>query len=74
MSGTPSVPQISRDELVARLHDPSLTIVNVLPASAWKAQRIHGSLSLPEADIATRAASVLPDRDADIAVYCASPT
>ena len=74
MNGAHSVPQISRDELVARLHDPSLTIVNVLPAQAWKAQRIHGSLSLPVAEIATRAATVLPDRDADVVVYCASPT
>jgi rhodanese-related sulfurtransferase len=70
----PSVPQISREELVARLHDPSLTIVNVLPHEAWKAQRIPGSLSLPVAEIAKRAAIVLPNRDADIAVYCASPT
>jgi rhodanese-related sulfurtransferase len=70
----PSVPQISREELVARLHDPSLTIVNVLPKEAWKAQRIHGSLSLPVGEIAASAALVLPDRDADIAVYCASPT
>jgi rhodanese-related sulfurtransferase len=69
-----SVPQISRDEMVARLHDPSLTIVNVLAREAWKVQRIPGSLSLPVADIASRAASVLPDKNADIAVYCASPT
>ena len=74
MNGAHSVPQISREELVARLHDPTLTIVNVLPEGAWKAQRIHGSLSLPEAEIPARAASVLPDRNADIAVYCASPT
>jgi rhodanese-related sulfurtransferase len=71
---TSSVPQITRDELVARLHDKTLTIVNVLPETAWKAQRIRGSISLPEAEIEARAASVLPDRDADIAVYCASPT
>ena len=69
-----AVPQISREELVARLHDPSLTIVNVLPVEAWKAQRIRGSISLPVADIPARAAVVLPDREADIAVYCASPT
>ncbi len=74
MNGALSVPQISREELAARLHDPSLTIVNVLPAQAWTAQRIPGSLSLPEAEIATRAAGLLPDRNADIAVYCASPT
>ena len=70
----PPVPQIGRDEMVARLHDPSLTIVNVLAREAWRAQRIPGSLSLPVADIPSRAASVLPDKNADIAVYCASPT
>lgn len=60
--------------MVARLHDPSLTIVNVLPLEAWRAQRIPGSLSLPVAEIGTRASTVLPDKNADIAVYCASPT
>jgi rhodanese-related sulfurtransferase len=73
VSATP-VPQISRDEMIARLHDPSLTIVNVLAREAWKAQKIPGSLSLPVAEIPSRAATVLPDKNADIAVYCASPT
>ena len=70
----PPVPQISRDEMIARLNDPSLTIVNVLAREAWRSQRIPGSLSLPVADIPSRAADVLPDKNADIAVYCASPT
>jgi rhodanese-related sulfurtransferase len=69
-----SVPQISREELVARLRDPKLTVVNVLPREAWRSQRILGSISLPLADIASRSAAVLPDREADIVVYCASPT
>jgi rhodanese-related sulfurtransferase len=69
-----AVPQISRDELRSRLYDPSLTIVNVLAREAWTQQRIPRSLSLPLAEIPERAVSVLPDRDADIAVYCASPT
>jgi rhodanese-related sulfurtransferase len=69
-----AVPQISREELVARLRDPSLTVVNVLAREAWRAQRIPGSISLPVAEISERAASVLPDRYADIAVYCGSPT
>jgi rhodanese-related sulfurtransferase len=70
----PAVPQISREELVARLHDPTLTIVNVLARAAWEEKRIPGSISLPVADIPDRAPSVLPDKRADIAVYCASPT
>ena len=68
------VPQISRDELVARLDDPSLTIVNVLPRESWRAKRIPGSLSLPLAEMRDRASAVLPDKQADIAVYCASET
>lgn len=68
------VPQIDRDEMIRRLDDPSLTIVNVLPREAWRAKRIRGSLSLPLAELKDRAASVLPDREADIAVYCASET
>jgi rhodanese-related sulfurtransferase len=74
MVATGTVSQISKDELVGRLRDPQLTIVNVLPREAWRAHRIPGSLSLPLADIPDRAAVLLPDRDADIAVYCASPT
>jgi rhodanese-related sulfurtransferase len=72
--GELDVPQISREELVARLHDPTLTIVNVLARAAFEEKRIPGSLSLSVADIPSRAALVLPDKSADIAVYCASPT
>jgi rhodanese-related sulfurtransferase len=74
VSDAPPVPKVTRDEVAARLHDPALTIVNVLPREAWKNRRIRGSISLPLADIPSRAAAVLPDRDAEIAVYCASPT
>jgi len=70
----PTVPQISRRELVARLYDPTLTIVNVLAHAAWADRRVPRSISLPVAEIPGRATAVLPDKDADIAVYCASPT
>jgi rhodanese-related sulfurtransferase len=70
----PVVPQISRAELESRLHDPDLIVVNVLARDAWEAKRIPGSLSLPLAELPTHATLVLPDKDADIAVYCASPT
>ena len=72
--GEPSVPQISREELVARLYDSTLTIVNVLARAAWADGRIPRSLSLPVADIPLRASVVLPDKNDDIAVYCASAT
>ena len=68
----PPVRGISRGEVAERLRDRYLAIVNVLPRTAWVAERIPGSLSLPVAEIEARAAIVLPDRDAEIAVYCAS--
>lgn len=68
------VPEIGRDELHARLHDPSLTIVDVLAEITYENGHIEGAISLPLADLESRAAEILPDRGADIAVYCASNT
>jgi rhodanese-related sulfurtransferase len=66
--------EISREELAARLGDPSLAIVNVLPREAFEEARIPGSRSLPLADIPARAREVLPDERQEIAVYCGGPT
>lgn len=71
MQGSHEIPE---DELLARLHDPSLAIVDVLPRSSWETNRILGALSLPGAEIEKRAHAVLPDLEQEIAVYCASPT
>ena len=65
---------ISRDELRARLKDPSLVIVNVLPREAFLAGHIPGSISLPVAEINERAGSILPGLSQEVAVYCANPT
>lgn len=62
--------EISRDELLRRLHDSSLTIVDVLPESSYVEAHIPGALNLPLEQIPTRARELLPDLGADIAVYC----
>ena len=62
--------EITREEIRSRLNDPTLRIVNVLPRAAFEECRIPGSVSLPVAEIRSRAREVLPDRSADIAVYC----
>jgi rhodanese-related sulfurtransferase len=64
------IDQISLSELVGRLKDPSLTIVDVLPATAYQQGHIPGALNLPVAEVAERAPAVLPDTHAEIAVYC----
>jgi rhodanese-related sulfurtransferase len=64
------VPEISRDEIRRRLHDPGLTLIDVLPHEAYAAEHIPGAMNLPLAEVEQRAPEVLPDRNADIAAYC----
>ena len=64
------VPEISRDELLRRLHDSSLTIVDVLPQASYLEAHIPRAINIPLEQIQTRARELLPDFAADIAVYC----
>jgi rhodanese-related sulfurtransferase len=68
------IPEISREEIQQRLHEPTFTLVDVLPREAYAAGHIPGALSLPVAEIQVRAREVLPDRAAEVAVYCAKFT
>lgn len=67
-------PEISREEVLARLRDPSLVLLNVLPREAFAGGHIPGSVSLPVAEIPARAREVLPGTTRETAVYCASAT
>lgn len=68
------VDHIERSEIVARRGDPAFVLVDVLPRASYEEGHLPGALNLPVAEIETRAGEVLPDRAADIAVYCASDT
>jgi rhodanese-related sulfurtransferase len=65
---------ISREEILRRRHDRSLTLVDVLPASSYEEGHIPGAVSLPLEEVGTRASLLLPDPNAEIAVYCGGPT
>ena len=65
---------ITREEILARLQDRALVIVNVMPADSFKASHIAGSLNLPIADIQTKSRQLLFSLNQEIAVYCAGPT
>jgi Rhodanese-like domain len=65
-----AIPEISHEELRRRLHDSSLTIVDVLPEASYIEAHIPGALSLPLEQLASRARELLPDPAAEIAVYC----
>jgi len=73
-TSSPHVPVISRDELRRGLKTGVLTVVDVLPAESYGGGHIPGAISMPLPSIASRARELLPDPNADIAVYCAKFT
>ena len=71
---TSHVPEISREELVAALRGGGVTLVDVLSPESFAANHLPRAINLPVADIPSRAAAVVRDRDAPIVVYCGGPT
>ncbi|HEV3111129.1 MAG TPA: rhodanese-like domain-containing protein [Candidatus Binataceae bacterium] len=70
----PLLSDVSREEILRRLNDPTLTIVDVLPVESYEVAHIPGSINLPVADIGQQAGVLLPDPAAEIVVYCAKFT
>jgi rhodanese-related sulfurtransferase len=69
------IPMISRDELKARLdRGDNFTLVEALPPPAYRDGHIQGAINLPTVQVRELAPKRLPDKAADIVVYCASPT
>jgi len=66
---------ISRDELKAKIDRHDLfTLVETLPEAAYHHVHLPGALNLPPDKITSAADKLLPDKNAEIVVYCASPT
>lgn len=69
------IPLISRDELKARLdRGDDFTLVEALPPPTYHDGHIQGAINLPPVQVWELAPKRLPDKAADIVVYCASPT
>jgi len=65
---------ISREALHARIGAGTITVVEALPAEYYRKAHLPGALHLPHDAVDALAWSVLPDKSAPIAVYCASDT
>jgi rhodanese-related sulfurtransferase len=66
---------ISRDELKQKIdRKDDFLLVETLPATAYHHKHLPGAVNLPPDSIAAIASQLLPDQNADIVVYCASPT
>ncbi len=69
-----TAPEITREELMSRLRDPSLTIVDARYRDLYLEEHLPRAINLPVPEVDELAANALPDKDAEIAVYCASFT
>ena len=69
------VETISRDDLKSKIDRRDLFIlVETLPETAYHHVHLPGAINLPPDKVTEDAAKLLPDKNADIVVYCASPT
>jgi rhodanese-related sulfurtransferase len=75
MTPTTEVKMISRDELKDRIdRGDDFILVETLPAMAYQSAHLPGAINLPPDEVIKRAHQVLPDKTADIVVYCGGPT
>ena len=66
---------ITRDELKQKIdRKDHFLLVETLPATAYHHTHLPGAINLPPDSVTTLAAQLLPDKSAEIVVYCASPT
>lgn len=66
---------ISREELEKKLKNKDdFVLVETLPKNAFEHAHLPGAVNLPPDRVAELAGQVLPDKAAEIVVYCSSPT
>lgn len=69
------VATISREELKQKIdRRDKFILVETLPAETYHHAHLPGALNLPPDQVSKMAESILPDKSADIVVYCGSPT
>ncbi|MDX1527747.1 MAG: rhodanese-like domain-containing protein [Gammaproteobacteria bacterium] len=67
--------KITREELKRKLDtDEDFVLVEALPRRYWAKGHIPGALNIPHDQIEALAPELLPDKDREVVVYCASTT
>src|SRR5262249_37047985 len=71
----PMAPTITTAELRAKLDSETPPVlVEGLPAQYYEDRHLPGAVNIPHTEVRALAPALLPDRDAEIVVYCASAT
>jgi len=67
------ITEITRDELKQKLdHPKKFTVVETLPPESYHQAHLPGAINLPLERVQELAPDVLPNKDAEVIVYCAS--
>ena len=65
---------ITRDELKAKMNrGEDFVLVDTMPERYYRHSHLPGAINLPADEVGERAPELLPDRDAEIVVYCIDP-
>jgi rhodanese-related sulfurtransferase len=68
------VQTISREDLKAKMdRGDDFVLVETLPEEQYRHAHLPGALSLPPDRVREAAPELLPDKEADIVLYCGSP-
>ena len=65
-------PTISRTELRDLIDAGVVTVVEALPAEYYDQGHLPGAINIPHTEVRDLATALLPDKDAQIVVYCAN--
>lgn len=66
---------ISRDDLKAKIdRGESFALVETLPEATYHHAHLPGAINLPPDMVKELAPLLLPDKSAEVIVYCSSPT
>jgi rhodanese-related sulfurtransferase len=66
---------VSREELKGKMErGEAFTLVETLQEVAYKHEHLPGAINLPPDRVRELAPNLLPDKSAEIIVYCSSPT
>lgn len=75
MTPTAETKTITREELQAKMNrGDNFLLVETLPAMAYLSAHLPGAINLPPDQVLKQAYQVLPDKTADIVLYCGSST
>ena len=67
-----NITTISRTDLRDLIDAGTVTVVEALPAEYYDQGHLPGAINIPHTDVRDLAPALLPDKDAQIVVYCAN--